>query len=331
MGLSEVELAVDLTPEWLQAEVKEIMKISAENLIPLLKKASAIRASIISDNMETNCFRLIDGQADGVKDLIVDNYNGHLLAQSSHPEIFDNIILGSPYRSLYFKHLTRHEKSDPVYVWGEKIEGRFEALENDLKYWIDFSSGYSQGIFLDQRENRAWVKNHSQNKEVLNLFSYTCAFSVAAAAGGAKTTSVDLSKNYLRWGKDNFELNKLDLSGHSFLADDCVPVLQRLVKRGRKFDGIILDPPSFSRNKRGKSMSLEKDLAGLVKLCAALLKDSDSWLQVSSNLRKFSPDQFEKKCREGFEGHAIDFKKLKMPKDFRDHQYLHAARIKDLG
>lgn len=137
------------------------------------------------------------------------------------------------------------------------------AQENGLRYGIDFLGGYSCGLFLDQRENRMFLRE-LKPKRVLNTFAYTCAFSVAAAAAGAETVSVDLAKGSLERGRANFALNDLSTDGHRFLADDALDVLARLARRGEKFDALILDPPTFSRSKTGKVFRVEKDFGALL-------------------------------------------------------------------
>src|SRR4029077_8305013 len=109
------------------------------------------------------------------------------------------------------------------------------------------NAGYSVGLFVDQRENRRYVRE-MEPKRLLNCFAYTCSFSVAAAAGGAQTVNVDLLKKNLARGRENFALNALSTADHRFIADDVRPVLRRLARRGEKFDMIILDPPTFSRS-----------------------------------------------------------------------------------
>ncbi|CAN5816981.1 class I SAM-dependent rRNA methyltransferase [soil metagenome] len=137
------------------------------------------------------------------------------------------------------------------------------AMENHLRYAIDFLAGYSCGLFVDQRENRVHLRGLNPRK-VLNTFAYTCAFSVAAAASGAETVSVDLAKASLERGKANFQLNGLSLDGHRFLTDDVLDVLPRLARRGDKFDAIILDPPTFSRSRAGRVFRVEKDFGILL-------------------------------------------------------------------
>jgi len=142
------------------------------------------------------------------------------------------------------------------------------AHEEGLSYEIDFLAGYSCGLFLDQRANRRRV--HAANTgTMLNLFSYTCSFSVAAAAAGARTLSIDLSKAALERGRRNFALNRLALDGHRFIADDALDVLPRLARRGEKFEWIILDPPTFSRGRNGRLFRAEKDYGRLIEMASA--------------------------------------------------------------
>src|SRR5450755_1906588 len=120
------------------------------------------------------------------------------------------------------------------------------ASERMLRYGIDFESGYSAGLFVDQRENRSFVR-HGKPKMLLNCFAYTCAFSVAGATVGAKTVNVDLSKKSLARGRENLALNSVHTDGHRFIAEDVMEFLPRLARKNEKFDCIILDPPTFSR------------------------------------------------------------------------------------
>jgi 23S rRNA (cytosine1962-C5)-methyltransferase len=143
--------------------------------------------------------------------------------------------------------------------------------EERLCYEIDFLGGYSCGLFLDQRANRSWLRA-SNVGNMLNIFSYTCSFSVAAAAGGARTISIDLSKTALERGRRNFALNRLSLEGHRFIPDDAFDVLPRLARRGEKFNAIVLDPPTFSRGRNGRIFRAERDYGRLIEMafaCAA--------------------------------------------------------------
>ena len=108
--------------------------------------------------------------------------------------------------------------------------------------------------------------------EVLNCFAYTCAFSVCAALGGARATSLDLSRKYLDWGRRNFELNGLDPAAHDFIYGDVFDWLKRLAKKGRSFDVILLDPPTFSRSPGRGDFRAETDYGRLVSLALPLLR-----------------------------------------------------------
>jgi 23S rRNA (cytosine1962-C5)-methyltransferase len=143
--------------------------------------------------------------------------------------------------------------------------------EAGLCYEVDFLAGYSCGLFLDQRANRA-VLRAAKADRLLNLFAYTCSFSVAGAAAGAKTLSIDLSRAALERGRRNFTLNGLSLEGQRFIADDVFAVLPRLARRGEKFDAIVLDPPTFSRARNRIVFQAERDYGRLMELafaCAA--------------------------------------------------------------
>jgi len=138
------------------------------------------------------------------------------------------------------------------------------VTEAGVRFGVDFSAGYSCGLFLDQRANRARLRRDPP-KRLLNTFAYTCSFSVVAALGGATTVSVDLSKKSLERGRANFALNGLDTAaGHRFLADDVLDVMPRLARRGEKFDAVILDPPTFSRGSRGRVWQVEEHFAALL-------------------------------------------------------------------
>ena len=155
------------------------------------------------------------------------------------------------------------------------------ATERHLKFGIDFGTGYSPGLFLDQRENRRYVR-HITPKRLLNCFAYTCSFSVSAAYVGAATLNIDLSKKSLARGRENFALNCLPTIEHRFIADDVMAVLPRLVRKGEKFEVIILDPPTFSRSPGGKRFQVEHHFENLL-IDALELTERDSHVLLSTN------------------------------------------------
>jgi 23S rRNA (cytosine1962-C5)-methyltransferase len=169
------------------------------------------------------------------------------------------------------------------------------VTERGVRYGIDFGAGYSAGLFIDQRANRARVQK-SAPKRMLNTFAYTCSFSVVAAIAGAQTLSLDLSKKSLDRGRKNFELNNLPLDGHRFLADDVLDVLPRLERRGEKFDLIILDPPTFSLGNRGRRWQVEEQIGDLLRTALELAAPKASIL-VSTNCTKLDLPALERTTR----------------------------------
>lgn len=170
---------------------------------------------------------------------------------------------------IFGKYLPQHaaERGAPILLRGDAGGAmETEVTEAGVRYGLDFAAGYSAGLFIDQRANRARVRAWKP-KRLLNTFAYTCSFSVVAALAGAETVSVDLSRRSLTRGEENFRRNGLDpQAGHRFIADDVLGVLPRLARRGEKFDAIILDPPTFSRNQAGEAFQVQKDFDRLTAL-----------------------------------------------------------------
>lgn len=152
-----------------------------------------------------------------------------------------------------------------------QTQSNWVAKEEGISYLLKLDSGFSPGLFLDQRENRLWIRNNSENKTVLNLFSYTSGFSCNAAIGKAsEVTTVDVSSKFLDWSKENFTLNQLDPEKYEFFSQDCIVFLKGSLKRNRKWDLIICDPPTFGRSKDG-IWKLEKDLPQIALLMVQCL------------------------------------------------------------
>ena len=188
------------------------------------------------------------------------------------------------FRRVFARFLPKQnaDRQTPFMILGDP-ETNLEsvALERSLGYAIDFGAGYSVGLFIDQRENRRYVRDIAP-KKLLNCFAYTCSFSVAAATVGAMTVSVDLSKQSLARGRENFALTSLSTADHRFLADDVMSVLPRLARKGEKFDAIILDPPTFSRTHAGKTFQVEHDFENLL-LAALEVADRNARILLSTN------------------------------------------------
>lgn len=281
----------------------------------------------------TNIFRVADGGGDGLPGLFVDSCDGHWLVQTQDvpwPAWLENTQNAAGWRSLWWKRLDQQQKEPPRLMSGENAGNPFPVRELGLNYELDFRAGYSQGLFIDQRVQKAWVmENVSASQRVLNLFAYTCAFSVIAASRGAITTSVDLSKNYLEWGKRHFTLNDLDPSAHYFCKGDTSEWLRRFAAKGRTWHGIVLDPPTFSRNDDGRVFRIEKDFPALVTGCLQVLEPG-GWLLCSTNHRALPDKEFLSLIRRGAEtaGRLIHCEPGAMPPDFTGEPRLKVWRVR---
>jgi 23S rRNA (cytosine1962-C5)-methyltransferase len=274
---------------------------------------TALRAGLI-DPAKTNAFRLIHGASDGWPGWHVERLGDFVLSQSEAPLTSEQWArLEERGTGVYHKILSRHVRcvsvatASPQLVRGETAPERFTIRENGVQFELSFNEGYSVGLFLDQRDNRrrlltghiaaefplrnSKLKTQNSKPEILNVFAYTCGFSVCAAKGGAKTTSLDLSKKYLEWGRRNFALNGLDPAEHDFIFGDAFDWLRRLAKKGRVFDTIVLDPPTFSQSKERGVFRVEKNYGELVSAALPLLKP-EGVLLASANAADWLAEKF---------------------------------------
>ncbi|NBR84922.1 MAG: RluA family pseudouridine synthase [Proteobacteria bacterium] len=279
--------------------------------------ASLLRRAFIHPQ-ETDCFRLHHGAADHHADVYVEQLSEWMLAQARQSlsadrdddtvAVIHELGRENRLRGAFFKLLqrdvrrTKAEEATPKLLFAAEAPREFVVRENGLQFHVSLNEGYSYGLFLDQRDNRrrlltghvaadfAFRTPHSALR-VLNCFAYTCGFSVAAAKAGAHTTSLDLSKKYLEWGKRNFTLNHLDPEAHDFIYGDVFDWLRRLAKKGRTFDVVLLDPPTFSQSKESGVFRAEKDYGRLVALALPLLRP-DGILFASTNCATLAPEEF---------------------------------------
>ena len=178
--------------------------------------------------------------------------------------------LGHP-RELFFRF--GHESR------GGPDDGLRTVSEHGLSYEVALLPNRNTGLFLEAREARRWVKEHSQGRRVLNLFAYTCAFGVAAAAGGARSTAnVDAVPGVLARGKRNYLLNALPVDGRTFWESDVLKALRKVKKSGGAFDGIVLHPPPVETGgSRGRRTDAVRDLEELSAACREVLAPG-GWL-----------------------------------------------------
>lgn len=280
----------------------------------MLPPGEVLRAAIL-DPRETDCFRLVHGASDRQPGWYVEKLGAHLLSSSEEPlgearrEELERWMRGAGATGVSHKILARRVRASapkdvsPRLELGEAPGERFELRENGLRFEASLAEGYSFGLFLDQRDNRRRLITGyiapgfelappgEGRPELLNTFAYTCGFSVAAAAGGIRATSLDLSKKYLDWGRRNFALNSLDPAEHDFIHGDAFEWLRRLEKKRRKFDVIILDPPTFSQSRESGSFQAKRDYGRLVNAALPLLR-REGVLLACSNAQQWAPETF---------------------------------------
>lgn len=149
------------------------------------------------------------------------------------------------------------------------------------------------GLFPEQAVNWDWtrnkIKNASREIKVLNLFAYTGGATLAAAAAGAKVTHVDASKGMVSWAKENLALSHLKDAPVRFLVDDCIKFVEREIRRGNKYDGIIMDPPSYGRGPKGEIWKIEDKIHPFIKLCVKLLSDKPLFFLINSYTTGLQP------------------------------------------
>jgi len=296
---------------FLHPETQEKLSFSSEpNFFD--DPAIQLRELLIESEL-TNAYRIIHGPSDGLEKFYVEKWAEYLLSQSestvtdSQEKAVRQLSGQLKPAGVYHKALNRQvrkaavEESTPRLVVGKEAPEFFQIKENGIKYAISFRQGYSVGLFLDQRENRRRLSRNyvapgfnifgAGPAEVLNTFAYTCGFSVCAALAGARTISLDLSKKYLDWGRRNFELNGLNPDQHDFIYGDVFDWASRLERKGRRFDLILLDPPTFSQARKGKPFQAEKNYGELIRLALPLLKRGGV-LFASTNAQRLSPEEF---------------------------------------
>jgi 23S rRNA (cytosine1962-C5)-methyltransferase len=234
-----------------------------------IQSAYDLRKSIgLVSNAETNVFRLVNAEGDGVPGLIIDYYNGTCVFQAHSTFIHKHRmsivealqkVLGNDLKAVYDKSenvLERKEKSSVAgtYLFGEK--GSSEVLEYGHKFLIDMEGGQKTGFFIDQRENRKLLSHYSKGKNVLNTFSYSGGFSIyAAMAGAALVHSVDSSVKAIELANENTALNQLPAGVHEAFAQDVFEFMKHAPND--LYDVIVLDPPAFAKNQHSRHAAVQ--------------------------------------------------------------------------
>jgi len=282
---------------------------------------------------QTNAFRIYDRD---IKEypLAIDYYDGRFCLhfftssrESDEPrqDLYEaatdalSSLFSAKEEAVYCRTRIKREKTEQ-YEKAAASEEFFTVLEYGLKFKVNLTDYLDTGLFLDHRETRRLVASLAKGKRLLNLFAYTCSFSVhAAAAGAALTKSVDLSNTYTEWGRDNFLLNGIDLRSHRIIRADCMKFL--LEERDR-YDLIVIDPPTISRSKKMDGMfDVQEDYPFLISKALSLLSDGGT-IFFSTNSRKFSFDaaRFENASVQEITARTI-------PLDFHDQKIHRCWRL----
>lgn len=253
---------------------------SAEQIGPAFFKkrlAAAVEDRRLTPNrLPGNAGRLVFGESDGLPGLIVDRYGEYLVCQFLYAGAeFWKAALVEALREVYpCKGI--YERSDVAVrakegleesagsLYGEAPPESIEMTENGCTYRVDVYHGHKTGFYLDQSRNRAWVAELASGRDVLNCFSYSGGFGVAALAGGARyVVNLDASQPALDLAAANFALNGYGVDRYENLCGDAFDLLRRLQEDGRRFDMVILDPPKFadSRQHLVRASRAYKDIA----------------------------------------------------------------------
>ena len=213
-------------------------------------------------------------------------------------EAWHNVILKRPDPQIIWPSLNPYNaKVDAIYnrsnkgggAWEKKnakIPATWQVTYHDLTFNLKLMGFKHTGLFPEQAYNwnmlRMKIKAANREVKVLNLFAYTGAASVAALSAGASVVHVDSSRGMIDWAKENVKANHLEDHPIRFIVDDCKKFVDREIRRGNKYDIILMDPPSFGRGSNGQVWDIEKDLYPLVEACAKLLSDDPLLFLINS-------------------------------------------------
>lgn len=187
----------------------------------------------------------------------------------------------------------RSDKGGGFWETNNKIKDRWQIKYGELTFNIKLMGFKHTGLFPEQAVNWEYmidkIKEANRPIKVLNLFAYTGGATVACTYAGAMVTHVDSSKGMVDWAKENMMSSKLDDRPVRYIVDDVVKFVEREIRRGNKYDAIIMDPPSFGRGANGEVWHLEDNLYNLIELCANVLSDNPLFFLINSYTTGLSP------------------------------------------
>ena len=290
----------------------------------LFRQAKEKRSAYYQDDL-TTAFRLFNQEGDGFGGLTVDLYGDYAVFSWYNSYVYQiRQTISEAFRQVFPEVLGAYEKIrfkgldyESAHVYGQEAPDFFTVLENGVLYQVFMNDGLMTGIFLDQHEVRgSLVDGLAMGKSLLNMFSYTAAFSVAAAMGGAsQTTSVDLAKRSRELSQAHFQANGISTDDHRFIIMDVFEYFKYAKRKGLTYDVIVLDPPSFARNKK-QTFSVAKDYHKLISQSLEILNPGGIII-ASTNAANVSRQKFTEQIDKGFAGRSYQIlNKYGLPADF---------------
>ena len=290
----------------------------------LFRQAKEKRTAYYQDEL-TTAFRLFNQEGDGFGGLTVDLYGDYAVFSWYNSYVYQiRKVISEAFRQVFPEVLGTYEKLrfkgldyESAHVYGQEAPDFFTVLENGILYQVFMNDGLMTGIFLDQHEVRgSLVDGLAMGKSLLNMFSYTAAFSVAAAMGGAsQTTSVDLAKRSRELSQAHFQANGLSTDEHRFIVMDVFEYFKYAKRKDLTYDVIVLDPPSFARNKK-QTFSVAKDYHKLISQSLEILNPGGIII-ASTNAANVSRQKFTEQIDKGFAGRSYQIlNKYGLPADF---------------
>ncbi|MBS5366668.1 MAG: class I SAM-dependent rRNA methyltransferase [Streptococcus mitis] len=290
----------------------------------LFRQAKEKRSAYYQDDL-TTAFRLFNQEGDGFGGLTVDLYGDYAVFSWYNSYVYQiRQTISEAFRQVFPEVLGAYEKIrfkgldyESAHVYGQEAPDFFTVLENGVLYQVFMNDGLMTGIFLDQHEVRgSLVDGLAMGKSLLNMFSYTAAFSVAAAMGGAsQTTSVDLAKRSRELSQAHFQANGISTGDHRFIVMDVFEYFKYAKRKGLTYDVIVLDPPSFARNKK-QTFSVAKDYHKLISQSLEILNPGGIII-ASTNAANVSRQKFTEQIDKGFAGRSYQIlNKYGLPADF---------------
>lgn len=290
----------------------------------LFRKAKEKRSAYYQDDLTTT-YRLFNQEGDGFGGLTVDLYGDYAVFSWYNSYVYQiRQTISEAFRQVFPEVLGAYEKIrfkgldyESAHVYGQEAPDFFTVLENGVLYQVFMNDGLMTGIFLDQHEVRgSLVDGLAMGKSLLNMFSYTAAFSVAAAMGGAsQTTSVDLAKRSRELSQAHFQANGLSTDEHRFIVMDVFEYFKYAKRKNLTYDVIVLDPPSFARNKK-QTFSVAKDYHKLISQSLEILNPGGIII-ASTNAANVSRQKFTEQIDKGFAGRSYQIlNKYGLPADF---------------